>query len=336
MTERYPPLEPYDSGFLEVGGANTVYWETSGNPDGLPAVYLHGGPGGASSAGARRYFDPQAYRIVLFDQRGCGRSRPLADNPDVDLTTNTTTALIADIEALRKHLSIDHWVVYGVSWGVTLGLVYAQAHPERVMAMVLGAVTSGGRRETDWITRDMGRLFPREWQAFTDAVPAAERDGDLSAAYARLLADPDPAVNTAAAKAWCAWEDTHVSLMPGWTPSPRYADPAFQSVFARLVTHYWSHGCFLIDGQVAAGMPLLADIPAVLIHGRYDVSGPADVAWRLHRLWPGSRLELLDDAGHGGGSFAQRITAALDGFRGQQPKIGGRLATNQNPAGADE
>ncbi|MBG0738115.1 prolyl aminopeptidase [Paeniglutamicibacter antarcticus] len=324
MTDRYPALEPYGSGFLEVGDANTLYWETSGNPDGLPAVYLHGGPGGGSSAGARRYFDPRAYRIVLFDQRGCGRSRPQAGNPDVDLTTNTTTALVDDIEALRKHLGIDRWVVYGVSWGVTLGLVYAQAHPERVLAMVLGAVTSGSRRETDWITRDIGRVFPREWQAFTDAVPAVERNGDLSAAYARLLADPDPAVRTAAAKAWCAWEDTHVSLMPGWQPNPRYADPSFQSVFARLVTHYWSHGCFLIDGQVVAGMPLLAGIPAVLIHGRYDVSGPADVAWRLHRLWPGSRLELLDDAGHGGGSFAQRITAALDGFRRQQPKISGR------------
>ncbi len=334
MTERYPPLQPHDSGLLEVSDGNTLYWETSGNPDGLPAVYLHGGPGGGSSAGARRYFDPQAYRIVLFDQRGCGRSRPLADHPDVDLTTNTTTALVADIEALRKHLGIGRWVVYGVSWGVTLGLVYAQAYPERVLAMVLGAVTSGSRRETDWITRDIGRVFPREWQAFADAVPTAERDGDLCAAYARLLADPDPAIRTAAARAWCGWEDTHVSLMPGWTPSLRYADPAFQSVFARLVTHYWSHGCFLIDGQVAAGMPLLADIPAVLIRGRYDVSGPADVAWRLHRLWPGSRLELLDDAGHGGGSFSQRITAALDGFRDQHPTTDGRMTGNKHPTGA--
>ena len=316
MVDRYPPLEPYQSGLLEVGDGHALYWESVGNPDGTPAVYLHGGPGGGCGAGSRRYFDPAGYRAVLFDQRGCGRSRPLADGPQADLSTNTTGRLIADLEALRSRLGIDRWVVVGISWGVTLGLVYAQAHPERVIAMVLGAVTSGSRRETDWITRDVGRLFPEQWQAFAAGVPAEERSGDLSAAYARLLANPDPAVHEQAARDWCSWEDTHVSLMPGWQPSPRYDDPSFRSVFARLVTHYWSHGCFLADGQVLAGMPRLAGIPATLVHGRYDVSGPPDVAWQLHQAWPGSRLVLLDDAGHGGGSFPAEITAALDGYCG--------------------
>ncbi|MFN2494360.1 MAG: alpha/beta fold hydrolase, partial [Pseudonocardiaceae bacterium] len=163
MAERYPAVEPYESGLLEVGDGHTLYWETVGNPAGTPVVYLHGGPGGGSTPGARRYFEPGSYRAVLFDQRGCGRSRPLAGDPDVDLSTNTTTHLVADIERLREHLGIDRWVLVGISWGVTLALVYAQAHPDRVRAMVLGAVTAGTRRETDWITRDMGRVFPREW-----------------------------------------------------------------------------------------------------------------------------------------------------------------------------
>jgi proline iminopeptidase len=315
VADRYPPIDPYDTGMLEVTDGNTLYWETAGNPDGAPAVYLHGGPGSGASAGVRRYFDPDAYRIVLFDQRGCGRSRPLADTPDVDLRTNTTWQMVADIEALREHLGIERWVVYGVSWGVTLALVYAQEHPERVSAMVLAAVTSGTRTETNWITRGVSRIFPVEWEAFAEHVPAAERSGDLCAAYARLLASPDPSVRDAAARAWCTWEDTHVSLMPGWTPDDRYDDPTFRSVFARMVTHYWSHGCFLADGHVLAGMPRLADIPGVLIHGRYDVSGPADTALHLHRAWPKSRLVLLGDAGHGGGGFTGETVAALNSFR---------------------
>jgi proline iminopeptidase len=314
MAQRYPAVEPYESGLLEVGDGHTLYWETVGNPVGTPAVYLHGGPGSGGTPGTRRNFEPGTYRAVLFDQRGCGRSRPLASDPDADLCTNTTTHLVGDIERLREHLSIDRWIVVGVSWGVTLALVYAQAHPDRVTAMVLGAVTAGTRRETDWITRDMGRVFPREWDAFAAAVPAAERDGDLSAAYARLLADPDPSVREDAARAWCAWEDTHISLMPGWAPNPRFEDPMFRMVFARLVTHYWSHGCFLADGQVLAGMALLAGIPATMFHGRYDVSGPLDTPWALHRAWPGSRLVVLDDAGHGGGSFTSELITALNFF----------------------
>lgn len=315
MVERYAAVEPYECGLLEVTDGHAVYWETVGNPAGTPAVYLHGGPGGGGATGARRNFDPSRFRAVLLDQRGCGRSRPLACGPEIDLSTNTTAHLVDDIERLREHLGIDRWVVFGVSWGVTLGLVYAQCHPERVSAMVLAAVTAGARRESDWITRDMGRLFPREWEQFIAAVPAAERDGDIAAAYARLLTDPDPQTRENAARQWCLWEDTHLSLMPGWVPYARYKDPLFRTVFSRLVTHYWSHGCFLTEDQVLNGMDRLTGIPAVLIHGRYDISGPVDTAWQLSRAWPSSRLVVLDDAGHGGGSFTSEIITALDTFR---------------------
>ena len=315
MAERYPEAEPYEAGVLNVGDGHSLYWEAVGNSSGTPAVYLHGGPGSGCTPGARRDFDPSAYRAVLFDQRGCGRSRPLASDFSVNLSTNTTDHLVTDLERLREHLGVERWVVVGVSWGVTLALVYAERHPERVRAIVLGAVTSGSRRETEWITRDMGRVFPREWERFVSVVPEDERSGDLSAAYARLLANPDPQVREHAALEWCRWEDTHVSLMPGWEPSPRYEDPQFRLVFARLVTHYWSHGCFLADGEVLAGAHRLADIPAVLIHGRWDVSGPLDTAWTLHRVWPSSQLIVLDDAGHGGVGFPEAMTAALDSFR---------------------
>ncbi len=315
MVGRYPQVDPYDAGVLEVGDGHAVYWETVGDPGGLPAVYLHGGPGSGATAGARGVFDPAAYRAVIFDQRGCGRSHPLAGDEGADLSANTTWHLVADLERLREHLGIDRWIVVGGSWGVTLGLVYAQAHPERVVAMVLAAVTAGTRGEVEWITRDMGRVFPREWEAFTALVPEGERGGDLAAAYARLLGDPEPRVREAAAAAWCAWEDTHVSLAPGWAPSQRFEDPAFRAVFARLVTHYWAHDCFLTDHHVLAGMPRLAGIPATLIHGRYDVSGPLDTAWALHRAWPGSRLVVLDDAGHGGARMTDELIAALDSYR---------------------
>lgn len=316
ISKPYPPVGPTASGLLDVGDGYTLYWETVGNPGGLPAVYLHGGPGGGIDPGVRRWFDPDVYRTVLYDQRGCGNSRPLASDPDTDLSTNTTAHLVADLERLRRHLDIDRWLVVGVSWGVTLALVYAQAHPDRVRAMVLGAVTSGTRREIDWITRTIGRIFPRAWEAFVEHVPAPDRHADLAAAYARLLANPDPDVRRAAAQAWCAWEDTHISLIPGWKPSdPAVADPAAELVFARLVTHYWSHQCFLTDGHIAAGMGRLAGIPATLIHGRYDVSGPIETAWTIHRAWPGSRLIVVDDAGHGGGSFNSEVIAALNAFR---------------------
>jgi proline iminopeptidase len=315
VAERYPEIEPYESGSLDVGDGHQVYWETVGNPAGTPAVWLHGGPGSGCTPGTRQSFDPAAYRVVLFDQRGCGRSRPLADSAAADLSTNTTQHQLRDIELLREHLGIERWVVTGGSWGVTLALAYAQRFPDRVTAMVLPAVTAGRRLETDWITRGMRRVFPREWDAYAAEVPESERDGDLSAAYARLLASPDPTVTDRAAEQWCSWEDTHVSLAPGWQPSLRYRDPAFRQVFARLVTHYWAHGCFLDDSPILAGMDRIADIPGVLIHGRYDVSGPLDTAWDLHRAWPASRLVVCEDAGHGGRSMTAAMIDALDALR---------------------
>jgi len=308
VTAPYPRIEPYDEGFLAVGDGNRLHWEVSGCPAGRPAVLLHGGPGAGSSPGMRRWFDPGAYRIASFDQRNCGRSTPSAADPAVDLSTNTTQALIEDIEALRTHLGIDRWTVAGGSWGTTLGLAYAQAHPERVAELVLAAVVTTTRAEVDWVTRAMGRVFPEAWARFRDGVPPADRDGDLAAAYARLLTSPDPDVRARAARDWCAWEDTHVSLDPAWQPNPRFEDPVFRLEFARLVTHYWSHRAFLPEGQLLRDADRLAGIPGVLVTGRMDVSGPPDIAWQLHRSWPGSELLIEEVAGHGTGQ-----TQVLDG-----------------------
>ncbi|GAA3154459.1 MULTISPECIES: prolyl aminopeptidase [Rhodococcus] len=308
----YPAVEPYESGLLEVSNGQSLYWETVGNPAGIPVLYLHGGPGSGCTVGARRFFDPETFRAVLFDQRGCGRSLPLASGPDVDLTVNTTAHILDDIERLREHLGIERWLVSGLSWGVSLGLVYAQAFPGRVIAMALGAVTGGTRLEIEWITRAMGRIFPREWEEFVAPLPVEERDGNLPAAYARLLADPDPVVRENAALQWCRWEDVHVSLMPGWTPSVRYQNPDFRRVMTRLVTHYWANDCFLAPNQILDGMDRLAEIPAILVHGLYDISGPLDTAWAIHQRWPGSELVVLDGAGHGGGGFNEAIVEALN------------------------
>jgi proline iminopeptidase len=278
---------------------------------------LHGGPGSGCTPDSRRYFDPARYRIVLFDQRNAGRSTPWAGEPEVDLSANTTPHLLRDVEQLREHLGIDRWLVHGGSWGVTLALAYAQAHPERVTELVLLAVTSPDRWLLDWITRDMGRVFPREWDRFRAGVPAEDRDGDLVAAYSRLLHDPDPAVRAKAAQDWCDWEDTHVSLAPDAAPRMSVMEPARQLAVARVVTHYWGNGCFLEDGQLLRDVGRLAGIPAVMVHGRYDVSGPLDVAWRLHQAWPGSELVVLGDAGHGGGSMSAAVVAATDRFAAQ-------------------
>jgi proline iminopeptidase len=313
----FPAIEPYESGHLAVSDGNSVYWETIGNPAGLPVVYLHGGPGAGCTVGMRRFFDPTVFRAVLFDQRGCGRSTPRADDSATDLSTNTTDHLIVDIERLREHLGIESWVVAGASWGVALGLAYAQAHPDRVIGMALGAITSGTRREVEWITRDMRRIFPREWERFVEPVPEDERDGNLAAAYARLLTHPDIGVRENAALRWCEWEDTHISLMPGWAPSLRYQDPTFRMVFARLVTHYWGNDHFFVENQLLDGMEQLTGIPGILVHGRYDVSGPLDTAWELSRRWDGSRLVVIDDAGHGGGSFTGHLIEAINSFAGR-------------------
>ena len=315
MQGQFPAIDPYDSGMLDVGDGHRVYWECCGNPEGRPAIFLHGGPGSGCTAGQRRFFDPDAYHVVLFDQRGSGRSRPLASEPDADLSTNTTASLIADIEALRRHHGVESWTILGMSWGTTLGLAYAQTHPQRVNALVLALVVTTSRREVEWLTRDVGRIFPQEWDRFAAAVPATLQHLPLVDAYATLLFDADPTVREHAAREWCAWEDAHVSLTPGHRPNPRYDDPEFRLRFARLVTHYWRHAAFLEDNQLLRDAPTLNGISGVLIHGRYDVSSPLETAWRLSQRWVTSRLQVLDDAGHGGGeSLIAAIVDALTEF----------------------
>lgn len=305
------PIEPYDSGTLDVGGGHRMYWECCGNPNGTPALFLHGGPGSGCTPGSRRYFDPDVYRIVLFDQRGSGRSTPLASEPDADLSTNTTAHLVADIEHLRRHLTIDRWTVLGVSWGSTLGLAYAEAHPERIAALVLALVTTTSRREVEWITKGVGRIFPREWDRFVASVPDKLRHVPLVDAYATLLFDRDESVREEAAREWCAWEDAHVSLAPGYRRNARFDDAEFRLRFARVVTHYWRHAAFLDDGRLLRDVPRLNGIPGALIHGRYDVSAPLETAWRLSQSWTTSRLRILE-AGHGDtDTFPLAIRAAL-------------------------
>jgi proline iminopeptidase len=315
MSAQFPPIEPYDSGMLDAGDQHRVYWECCGNPKGTPALFLHGGPGSGCSAGQRRFFDPSLYNALLFDQRGSGRSRPLASDPDADLSANTTPHLIADIEALRELRRVDRWTILGLSWGCTLGLAYAQAYPNRVNALVLAFVTTTSHREVQWITEDIGRVFPQHWERFINAIPKQLRHLRPIEAYARMLADPDPNARDLAAREWCAWEDAHVSLTPGHTPNPRYQDPEFRLRFARLVTHYWQHAAFLEEDQLIRNAAKLNGIPGVLIHGRFDISGPLITAWRLSQRWTTCRLQVLDDAGHGGGdSFVPAVIDALNEF----------------------
>lgn len=308
--------EPYDHGWIEVGDGHELYWERCGTPGAKPVVVLHGGPGSGCSPGTRRVLDPERYDLVLFDQRGAGRSRPHAGEPVADLSTNTTHHLIADIERLREHLGIERWLVVGLSWGTTLGLAYTQAHPERVTDVILISVTTTSRREVRWITRDVGRLFPEEWASFRDGVPADERDGDLSAAYSRLLHDPDPAVRERAARNWCDWEDAHVRTHPGEPGYPRFEEAAFRLGFARLVTHYWSHAAWIEDGALLDGVARLGEIPSVLIHGRRDVSSPLDVPWALSAAWPDSELLVVNEGHRGGAEMSAAIEVAAERFAG--------------------
>jgi proline iminopeptidase len=312
MREVHPAIEPYDSGLLDVGDGHRVYWEASGNPDGQPALALHGGPGGGSSTGRRRLFDPAVYRLVQFDQRGCGRSTPSAGDPDTDLATNTTRHLIADIELLREYLGIDRWLVWGGSWGVTLGLAYAERYPERVTHLLLVSVTMTRSYDVHWLYHEAGRFFPEEWARFRDAGGGAD---DLVAEYNRLLnIQPDPEIRIKAADDWCAWEDAVVSLEEGWTPNPRYTDPHFRIAFARLCAHYFSHAAWLVDGELLRNADRLAGIPGVLVHGRLDLGGPPDVPFVLAKAWPGAELHLMR-AGHtGNDEVTELMLDALDRF----------------------
>ncbi len=248
MPRAYPEIEPFAHGMLETGDGNLVYWEMCGNPQGKPAVVVHGGPGSGCSPWHRRLFDPSAYRIVLFDQRGCGRSRPHASDPGIDLTSNTTQGLVADMEVIRGQLDIDRWLVFGGSWGSTLALAYAEANPSRVTEMILWGITTGRRSETDWLFRGgVAPLFPEQWERLRAALPARSRHADIVEAYSRLLHDPDAEVRRRAAYEWCMWE----SATPAWPPvsglAARFIDPNFALAFARLVTHYVRHNLFLED-----------------------------------------------------------------------------------------
>jgi proline iminopeptidase len=297
---------------LDVGDSQQIYWECSGNPDGRPVVYLHGGPGSGCRVQDRRYFDPTIYKIVLTDQRGCGRSRPRVEKMS-DLEVNTTAHLVADLERLRRHLQVERWAVLGASWGSTLALAYAQAFPDRVTAIVLAGVTTTSRREVQWITQGVGRIFPQQWERFA-AVATADPNGTKSLVdvYAELVFSADPTVRELAAREWCSWEDTHVSLAPGYAPTRRFDDPGFRLLFARLVTHYWRHAAFLGEDQLIHGASVLNDTPGVLLHGRYDVSSPLETAWRLHQAWRGSELHVIGDAGHAGDAMRTGIVEVMN------------------------
>jgi proline iminopeptidase len=310
--EFYPEIEPYDSGLFDVGDGNSVYWEACGNPRGKPAVFLHGGPGGGLLPANRRFFDPSAYRIVLFDQRNCGRSLPFAGDPAVSLEHNTTPHLVADIERLREHLSIDRWLVFGGSWGSTLALSYAQAHPARVTELVLRGIYLVRPEDEAWGYTPGGaaHLFPAEWAAFRDAMPPDERD-DLVAAYGRRIGDPDPAVHVPAARALMAWEDTANTLLPA---PPMDVDDALIVAFARILHHYVAHGGFLPEGGLLGGVDRIRHIPAVIVNGRYDMKTPPDQAWDLHRAWPEAEFHIVEDAGHSGSEpgIRDRLIEATD------------------------
>ncbi len=322
----YPEIEPHDSGLVEVGDGNVVYWEVSGTPDGKPVVVLHGGPGSGCSTSMRRYFDPKAYRIVLFDQRNCGRSRPLASDPAADLSANTTDHLLRDMEVLREYLRIGRWLVLGFSWGSTLGLAYAEQHPDLVSELVLVGATTRPRREIDWMYRGVAPLFPEQWERFVGGVPPAQRDGDLVEAYCRLLADRDPVVRQKAARAWSEWEWALMSLDSDATLAPPWSDPSFQLVRARIITHYFRHGCFLDDDVLLSRVGALKGVPGMLIHGRLDLQAPLVSAWELTRAWPDAELVVVPGAGHSSGDpgMERAVRAATDRFAPRRQSRGVR------------
>ena len=312
------PIEPYDSGLLDVGDGQQIYWETVGNPDGKPAVFVHGGPGSGCSTNQRRAFDALRYRGVLFDQRNCGRSRPHAAEHGTTLATNTTDHLIADLEALREHLGIERWLLFGGSWGSTLSLAYAQRYPRRVTEIVLVAITNTGPDEVDWLYGGVGRYFPEAWDRFRCFVdgPGGATGTDLVIAYDRLLQGADPQARERAAREWCRWEEAVVAGDAGHSASFGFdADPRRWLAFARICAHYFSHAAWLRPGALLAGADRLAGIPGVLVHGRRDLGGSPMLAWRLARAWPDAELHLLDGAGHASGSgMAETLSAALDRF----------------------
>ena len=313
MRDLYPDIDVFDSGFIAVDARHQVYYEQCGNPDGKPVVILHGGPGAGCSAKMRRFHDPKAYRIVLFDQRGSGRSTPHAD-----LVDNTTWDLVADIEALREHLGIAGWQIFGGSWGSTLALAYAQAHPSRATELVLRGIFMLRRWELEWFYQEgASRLFPDAWDNYLRAIPEVER-ADLISAYHRRLTSASEATRLAAARAWSVWEASTSLLLPDEAFIDGHKDAHFALSFARIESHYFVHGGFLdAEDQLLRDAHRLHGIPGVIVHGRYDVVCPVQNAWDLHKAWPESRLQISPRAGHSAfePENASALVEATDSFR---------------------
>ncbi|MDP9086676.1 MAG: prolyl aminopeptidase [Pseudomonadota bacterium] len=296
MTERrtlYPEIEPRETGMLEVGDGHSLYWERTGNPEGKPVVFLHGGPGGGSSPDHRRQFDPARYNILVFDQRGAGKSTPHAS-----LEANTTWHLVEDIETLRRHFGIDKWMVFGGSWGSTLSLAYAQTHPERVTELVLRGVFLFDQYELDWLYREGGAssLYPDGWDDFVAPIAVGERN--LVEAYRRILTGDDEAARLAAAKAWSKWEAVTVTLLPSKDTEDHFTDDEVAIAVARIENHYMANKGWLEEGQLLAGAVKLRGIPGVIVQGRHDCCTPPRAAWALKQAWPEVELNIIPDGGH--------------------------------------
>ncbi len=302
-TELYPEIEPFAAGWLAVDGLHTLYYEQSGNARGVPVVVLHGGPGAGSSPSHRRFFDPAFYRIVVFDQRGAGRSTPHGE-----LRGNTTPHLIADLEALRQQLRIERWLLFGGSWGSTLALAYAQAHPQRCLGLVLRGIFLCRRREIDWFLHGMRQVFPEEWHALAEHIPQGERV-NLLEAYWKRLDHPDSAVRVAAARAWSRYEGACSTLLPSAETVAYFGSDRVALGLARIEAHYFRNNGFLRDGELLDGVERLRSLPGVIVHGRYDMVCPIATADELHRVWPEAQYIVVPDAGHS--AWEPGIRAAL-------------------------
>ena len=314
MRTLYPPIEPFHTGSLKVSDLHTLYFEEVGSAKGVKAVFLHGGPGGGLDHDYRRYFDPARWRVVLFDQRGCGRSTPHAE-----LRENTIQDLVADIDRLREHLHIDRWFVFGGSWGSTLALAYAEAHPDRCLGLILRGIFLLRRKELLWFYQEGASwLFPEAWEEYLAPIPEEER-GDMMAAYYKRLTSPDPAVRLRAARAWSIWEGSTSKLRPDPRLIERFAGDTFAEAFARIECHYFVNGAFLkSDTQLLDDVPRIAHLPGVIVQGRYDVVCPARSAYELYRRWPKSRLVMVGDAGHSISEpgIVDALVQATDDFAG--------------------
>jgi len=314
----YPAIEPYETGFLVAGDGQRVYWEQSGNPDGKPVVFLHGGPGAGTSPWHRRFFDPEKYRIVLLDQRGCGRSTPHMSDPDADLRFNTTWHLVADLELLRRNLGIEKWQVFGGSWGSALALAYAETHPDVVTELVLRGIFTLRRHELEWFYEGgAAALFPDLWESYLEPIPVIERSR-LIEAYARRLADPDPAVHVPAAVAWTTWEASTLTLLPAPDLVASMAAQDAAVAFARIENHYFLSGGWFREGQLLEDAAAIRHIPTVIVQGRYDVCTPMMTAWELHRALPDADFVVVPDASHAASEpgIARALRAATDRFAG--------------------